>query len=109
MNQGGLPALMRLRPDGTVDAGGVEDLSAEPVGCECAKCGTRYAAHQIATAPAEFDAGAGRLVVRRSVDCDFCGHVQSWVEGATAAGAPNGRVMAGPFFERPHATVPSEP
>jgi hypothetical protein len=108
LSQGGEPALMRLSANGTVDAGGTEALSAEPVGCECGQCGTRYAPHQIATAGAEFDAGAGRLVVRRSVECDFCGHVMSWTEGATAAGKPNGRVMAGPFYSKPHVTAPSE-
>lgn len=102
LSQGGEPALLRLQPDGMVDAGGMESLGAEPVGCECGTCGTRYGAHQITTAAPEFDDSTGRLIVRRAVDCDFCGHIMSWTEGATGAGAPNGRVMSGPVYTRGH-------
>lgn len=106
IRQGGNPALMRLDADGMLDAGAVPDLSSEPVGCECGTCGTRYGAHQISTSGTEFDPGSGKLVVRRAVDCDFCGHVMSWTEGATGAGAPNGRVMSGPVYSRPHVSAP---
>jgi len=108
LSQGGEPALARLDADGAIDAGGAEQLTAEPVGCECGKCGTRYGAHQIATGAPEFRADVGRLVLRRSVECEFCNHVMSWSEGTTGAGNPNGRIMSGPFYSRPHATSPVE-
>lgn len=103
LSQGGEGALMRLNAEGMIDSGGARDRAAEPVGCECAECGTRYSAHQIRTSGPEAD--GGNVVVKREVDCEFCGHVQHWVEGATSAGRPNGRVVAGPWFTRPGATA----
>lgn len=105
MTQGGPPAIMRMQPDGTIDAGGMESLGAEPVGCECGQCGTRFASHQITTAAAEFNPTVGKLVVRRAVECEFCNHVMSWVEGAAGTGAPNGRVMSGPTYTRASVTA----
>ncbi len=95
--QGGEAALMRLQPDGTILAGAVEGLAAEPTGCECGRCGTRYAPHQIRTgAPATQLSGS--IGVAREVDCDFCSVTQAWVEGCTQAGLPNGRVLSGPTY-----------
>lgn len=105
--QGGEGALLRLCADGMVHAGGAEDIPAEPVGCECMECGTRYAPHQIRTSGPESDPASARPVVKREVDCDFCGHTMHWVEGATAAGAPNGRVVTQPWFTRPGAAAVS--
>lgn len=101
--QGDEPTLMRLTPEGS-DAGGCEDVAAEPVGCECGLCGTKYAEHQITTGPPELDAKLAKMVVRRWVECDFCARVMTWCEGATPAGNPNGRVTSGPEYTKPHAT-----
>lgn len=95
--QGGEGVLMRLQPDGTIDAGAVEDMAGEVTGCECGTCGTRYGPHQIRTGPPHNVNGT--LAVRRSVDCDFCGKTQTWVEGCTQGGLPNGRVLVAPVFE----------
>lgn len=99
--QGDEPALMRLGPD-MADAGGAEDVAAEPVGCECGLCGTKYGSHQITTGPPELDPVIAKMIVRRWVDCDFCGLTMTWCEGATPAGAPNGRVTSGPEFVKTH-------
>lgn len=104
LGQGGEPALMRLQPDGTIDSGGTDALSAEPVGCECGTCGTRYGPHQIRNGAPEFRADLGALVLRRSVECEFCNHVMSWAERANGAGNPSGRVVAGPFYSRGHVS-----
>lgn len=106
LSQGGEPTLMRLDVDGMVDAGGVDDLGSEPVGAQCGRCGTKFAPGDIATAGPELDASRGKMVVRRSIDCDFCNDVMSWTEGATPAGTPNGRVIAGPFYRK--GTVTSD-
>lgn len=99
-SQGDEPALMRLSAEGS-DAGGVEDVGAEPVGCECGKCGTRYAEHQITTGAPELDPNLAKMVVRRWVECEFCNLVMTWCEGATPAGNPNGRVTSGPEYTKP--------
>jgi hypothetical protein len=101
-SQGGEAALMRLSVEGIVVAGDVEDVAAEPTGCECGQCGTRYAPQQIRTG-APFTFNTGQLARPREVDCDFCGKVMAWVEGCTQAGAPTGRVLSGPNY---HTTSP---
>ena len=106
--QGGEATLMRLGSDGVVDAGGVPGIGAEPIGCECAKCGTRYGAHQIVTSRLGFARGLNKHVVDRSVYCDFCDHYMRWQEAATMSGHPNGQVVAGPWFVKSHVTFPAE-
>lgn len=101
--QGGELALARLTSAYTIDAGGIEDVGAEPVGCECGLCGTKYGAHQITTGPPELDPRVSKMVVAREVECEHCGKTMSWTEGATPLGAPNGRVMSGPEYRTPHA------
>ena len=96
--QGGEVSLMRLSPDSWVDAGALADVGAEPHGCQCGLCGTKYAEHQITTGPPEIDANTAKLVVRRWVFCDFCNLEMTWTEGATPAGNPNGRVISGPEY-----------
>lgn len=103
---GGELALSRLTSDCTIDAGGVADVGAEPVGCECGKCGTKYAGHQILTGTPTLDPRLAIMVVPREVECEFCNVVMSWTEGATGLGAPNGRVISGPQYKPAHVASP---
>lgn len=103
--QGGEPTLMRLGADGMVDAGGVDHLGADPVSVQCGRCGSLVAPGSIATGGPEFDHRIGKMVVRRSVECEHCDDVMSWTEGLTAAGTPNGRVVAGPFYRKGTVTA----
>lgn len=100
-SQGDAIALMRLTSDGWLDSGGDDNTAAEHVGCECGTCGTRYGSHQISTSAPAFDARFDKMVVRRAVECEFCGRVMAWTEGATSAGNPNGRIYSGPTYTRP--------
>jgi len=101
--QGGEPNLMRLGADGVVDHGGQPDHGAEPVGCECGRCGTKFAVGDITTAGPELDGRTGRMVVRRSVFCEFCNDLMNWTERATPAGTPSGHVVVGPFYAKEQA------
>lgn len=95
--QGGEQALMRMTVAGVKDAASAPwDVAAEPVGAQCSICSTLFSPHQVVTEQSEFNAASGRSVCKRSLYCDHCSHVQQWIEGATQAGLPNGRIVAGP-------------
>jgi hypothetical protein len=102
--QGGEPALMRLSPDGIASTDvGDWDSASEITGAQCGTCGTSFSPMQIVTSAPVGDATTGRMFVIRALLCEHCGHVQQWREGATNAGAPNGRVLGTPRLLRGEA------
>ncbi len=94
IRQGGEASLMQLASNGVVDHS--LHIAAERVGAECIGCGGRFSPAQIRTEPAVFEPLGGRLVVHRSLYCDFCGHVQAWSEVATSGGLPSGTPVGAP-------------
>ena len=47
-----------------------------------------------------FIAAFAGLVVSRALYCPACAHKQTWVEGVSETGQPNGAVADGPWFDR---------
>jgi len=96
LSQGGEAALMRLNSAGVIDHSARLNIASERMGAECMVCGHRFSPLQVTTEPAQFDTAGGRLVMRRWLYCEFCGHVQRWSELATNSGLPTGSVLDTP-------------
>lgn len=90
--------LEHLTSEGIIDHGSTDAVPALPIGAECAGCGQRFSMQQIADEPPRSHPLSGRQVLERGVYCDFCSHVQTWMEAATDAGDPTGVVVAAPEF-----------
>jgi len=67
---------------------------------QCGQCDLIVADGSIVTGPAEWSHEAKGLVVRRTLFCSHCYHLQAWVEGANVSGVPNGSVVEGPTYSR---------
>lgn len=99
---GGLDALMRLRSDGVIDDEQSLETPNQSYAVQCAECRSLIAIGDVKTSAARFEPAAQRPVVDRVATCADCGVQTRWVEGATAGGLPNGRVLVGPVVKRRH-------
>lgn len=95
--QGGADALMRLNSDGIIDrsinAGGV--AGSTHLGAECSCCGTKFAPTQVGKSGMFLHAD-GRRAIWRWVDCEHCGHLQTWIEEANEGSEPVGVIIRPP-------------
>ena len=115
-NQGGMVALHRERrrfaasarvvcrvpgdhvvvaPDDVEQQDGVAPAAAGRAAC--GTCGKIVAGGAIVDGPHRYDRQVGGVVVRRTLYCGHCSHLQSWDEGVYL-GAPNQAVARGPFL-----------
>lgn len=97
--QGGAWMLARLKADGVAVADGGTPNTSYAV--SCGQCGTMVAIGSVRTSPAMFDAQLACPVVHREFTCEHCDTVQSWTEGITPGGKPNGVVLNGPTIGKP--------
>ena len=76
-----------------------QDAKASPAAARawCGKCGRIVAGGAIVTQRPRWDRVVGGTVVRRTMYCGSCSHLQSWDEGVYL-GAPNGAVTHGPTY-----------
>lgn len=101
--QGGVAALMRMTPAGTLEPTPeaqveIEQVTIPSYAAQCGVCRSMYGAASVVTEQPIFDEGAMRQVVRRVLYCDSCNHIQIWFEGATTAGKPNGTPIGEPVW-----------
>jgi hypothetical protein len=94
--QGGLWALGKLQPDGIAQATDGEAPNTT-YAITCPQCQGSIAIGDVVSSQPRFDGPARMLAVDRRATCDFCGVSINWTEGATTAGKPNGKIMAGPL------------
>lgn len=129
--QGGVEALGRLGsplggPGAAGDASGagpfrVDEFRVEPLTdhapaelaraavsggrAQCARCGGLKHDGQVQTGPPRWSSVSRGWVVDRTLGCEHCGLLQSWVEGSSPDGMPSGVVVEGPVFEEDPAAV----
>lgn len=96
--QGGIGALMRLRPDGVVDDAAADEAVNDSYAVRCGSCGSLIAIGSVRNLPPAFDGAFGSVVCSRATCCPDCGTRMEWIEGTTATGRPNGRVLSGPVL-----------
>jgi len=97
--KGGERALWSLQKEGWHEQGAAgDDVAAEPRGCECPICSTKYGPHQVTTGEPKFDKERQANVSHRQCECEHCGKRIDWLEGCTPSGLPNGKILAGPMM-----------
>lgn len=125
--QGGVAALMRLKPvelpvcqplstpSAPLEATGkhvvppaqVEDwetLAAAHAGrAQCGVCETIIACGSIVNSPPRWDTIRCGSVLDRTLYCPHCHHLQLWIEGCGTTGEPNGAIAAGPTYVKGRA------
>jgi hypothetical protein len=63
---------------------------------QCADCGLIVAGGSVVNERLRFEDKAVGWVLTRTMYCGHCGHLQTWDEGATPTGLPNGSPLAQP-------------
>lgn len=67
---------------------------------ECARCAQTFTDGNIVKGSPFWHDEAKAMVVKRTLFCDGCGHLQSWLEGLDLTGMPSGIPVTEPVFER---------
>lgn len=65
---------------------------------ECAICAQTFADGNIVTEPPTWHDLAKAMVVNRTLYCEGCNHLQSWLEGLDLSGSPSGVPVTEPEF-----------
>jgi bacterioferritin-associated ferredoxin len=97
--------LEHLTAENLIDHSSTDAVEALPIGAECARCGQRFSAQQIAHEPLRRHGKSGRPAIDRGVYCNHCDAVMLWSEAATEAGEPTGVVLGKPHYLRGPAMI----
>lgn len=91
--QGGTWALCNLSSEGVVQDGVSEKEPSSAYAVQCHKCSGTIALGNVINSDPLFHRSYRQFVLYRSFYCEHCNITHAWIEGATPAGLPSGRVL----------------